>query len=240
MSQSLRGQIRCAKIERGKTQPNIEGFNRINVSTMSNNTNLYRNLSPMLLGPVILMESLQINEYYTDGILPGYKPIYQDNILIGQKMTCQTFERYWQAGKIYSKEVNPNQTLGKKFYEERSKMYILAKENKTRRRRKYPKKDGVPISSMYQGFIMDYVTSRKKIYVPYYKLLIKNRPEFLDLKRRLDEGENLLIVGPDGRDIPITSEELKRAINETRYPFGHELVICGMLAGLDINKLVSE
>lgn len=141
-----------------------------------------------------------------------------------------------QAGKIYQKELVDNDILVNKFYEERDKMYALTKENKNRRRRKYPKSShGVPISSIYNGIIMDYVTSRKKVYIPMYIELIKNTEEYKLLLQKVNSRENIFIVGPDGwpdYEKEINEVTIKEAIDNPKYPFGHELVICGLLKGI--------
>ena len=265
------GDVRCAQIARGKPHPVIPGYTKVNVSSMSNTTNTYRNLSPMLLGPISVVEPIQALEYYPGGVLPGYEPVVEevtdeqelaevlaksnlypeglrlvhndtvyfrrgDRVLKYSEIqaVCSTFERYWQGGKIYQKEVNDNGQVKRVFYEERATMYALPMEDKRKRRRKYPKTAGIPIASMYQDEVFDYVTSRKMVYGPFYRYLIENKPEFLSLKRRLANGENLLIVGPDGRDIPITDESLRQAIDDPTHVFGHELFISAWLKGIDV------
>ena len=45
---------------------------------------------------------------------------------------------------------------------------------------------------------LNYIESRKEIYVPLYQKLVRDHPMFLRLKKRLNNGENLLIVEIDG------------------------------------------
>lgn len=231
------GVVKCGKILRGQAHPEIpRGFTKVNVSSMSNNSNIYRNLSPMLIGPVSFEESLHPNEYYPDGLLPGYKPIYREDGKLDKQLMCsQTFERYWQGSKIYEKELKDG-VLQKCFFVERGKMQELEKEDKKRRRRKYPVKDGLPISSLYYGQLMDYITSRKLVYVPIYMHLVRQLPEYMDLYQRVKNGENLLIVGPDGRDISIDENTMRAELENPMYPFGHEMVICSMLKNINLFK----
>lgn len=220
---SFRGNVKCGRIQRGVKQPVIEGYSKINVSSMSTTKNKFRNISPMLIGPI------KVQEKDIEG--------FSKNCQVG------SFERYWQAGKIYQKELidqnikpQSSKDLVNKFYEERNKMYTLSKENKKRRRRKYPKSShGVPISSIYNGIVMDYITSRKKVYIPIYIELIKNTKEYKFLLQRVNSGENIFIVGPDGwptYEKEINEITIKEAIDDLKYPFGHELVICGLLKGI--------
>ena len=255
----MSGGVVCDKITRGKVQPSIPNYTRINVSSMSTYSNIYRNLSPMLLGPITIIEPIQPNAYYTNGIHPGYEPIieeiyylpFDDELLTNgpyyfnntfyfkkgdayycystMKAVCGTFERYWQSGKIYAKELNDKKQLSKKFFEERAKMYALEASDKRQRRRKYPRKEGLPIYSYYNGNFYDYVPSRKAIYIPLYVNLVLNTQVFRDLYARHVRGENLLIVGPDGRNIDINECSIKNAVNDPTHIFGHELVICALL-----------
>jgi hypothetical protein len=102
------------------------------------------------------------------------------------------------------------------------------------RRRSLPKaKYGYPIAGFYEGEVMDYISSRKRIYCPYYCKLIEDSPEYLELLERRKNNENLLIVGPDGLDenIVLTEVKLKELIDNPRIIFGHEAVIASMLLG---------
>lgn len=261
------GEIRCAAIRRGQLQPSIPGFSRVNVSSMSTTKNIYRNLSPMLMGPLYIEEPIQPNQYYPNGIHPGYAPIVEevpdhpftdqllpnklyshkhDNVLYmyftnndriyrysRMKAVCQTFERYWQGGKVYQKEIKDG-ILQKSFFEERAKMYRRPAADKQQRRRKYPRSEGIPISSYYQGHTLDYVPSRKAVYIPTYLALLAASDAYKKLKERHLSGEKLLIVGPDGRDISIEHESLSQAVNDPRYIFGHELVLCAQMKDIKL------
>jgi len=46
-----------------------------------------------------------------------------------------------------------------------------------------------------------------------------------------DQGQNLIIVGPDGynENVELTRETLTLLLNDTRVVFGHELVLCCLL-----------
>jgi hypothetical protein len=90
---------------------------------------------------------------------------------------------------------------------------------------------------------LDYVESRKKIYVKEYCRLVKKHPKFKELKKRLEKGENLLITEVDGPhqesldyykekygvddnfiqdDTIIVSENnINIMLNDPKHPFGH-------------------
>jgi hypothetical protein len=116
------------------------------------------------------------------------------------------------------------------FFKRRQKLF----ESDIPKRRAVPKSKGYVIAGFYNGQIMRYIESRKKIYCPMYAKLIKQTSEFKKLKKMHKNGQNLLIVGPDGRDIPMTYRSLKKAVNDPNHIFGHELVICCLLLGWEV------
>ena len=98
---------------------------------------------------------------------------------------------------------------------------------------------------------LDYIESRKEIYVPVYCNLVKKQKHFLELKDRLSRGENLLIIEVDGphseslkyysdkygvaNDFIInntmlaTPENLNIMLNDTKHPYGHGYCLASAL-----------
>ncbi len=90
---------------------------------------------------------------------------------------------------------------------------------------------------------LDYIQSRKKIYVPEYCRLVKSEKRFKELKTRLAAGENLLIIEVDGphqesldyyktkysvsnnfiqnNTMLINKNNIKIMLNDPKHPFGH-------------------
>lgn len=105
---------------------------------------------------------------------------------------------------------------------------------------------------------LDYVTSRKLIYLPVYCKLAKEQPKFRALRKALDRGENLLILevdGPHQEDLAyyiktynvdesfieqdtilMTPENNKIMVNDTLHPYGHGYCLAVALLGVDQNK----
>jgi hypothetical protein len=126
------------------------------------------------------------------------------------------------------------ENLKPSFWDRRAEVFASEKGM----RRALPKaRYGVPIAGYYRGMVMEYIPSRKLVYAPLYaNLLLVSplaAPIFRSLEARHLKGENLIIVGPDGYDhnVPLSKEILDQLIDDPRRPFGHELVICGMLLG---------
>ena len=87
---------------------------------------------------------------------------------------------------------------------------------------------------------MDYVTSRKKIYVPDY------HARFLEHSVRVDElrkGGDVVIfdldgpfVGKDPVCLEVTTEMLREKIADTSRPFGHGYVVTAAVADIPLSE----
>ena len=102
---------------------------------------------------------------------------------------------------------------------------------------------------------LDYIETRKQIYVPIYCKLVKKQPAFSKLKNRLAAGENLLIIEVDGPHqeslryyreqyqaddtfieddtMLATDENLMVMLYDPKHPFGHGYCLAMALLGLD-------
>jgi hypothetical protein len=132
------------------------------------------------------------------------------------------FESYWQSGKVY--QDIPIETT-KKWWKELKQA-----------KRRYPNSKGKKVLySIFDGNQekMDYITSRKKVYVPEYYNLIKDRKTIIELKSKLKDGTNIIIYDFDGpRDISdqvqcieLSIDFLKEKINDNKFPFGHGYIV---------------
>lgn len=104
---------------------------------------------------------------------------------------------------------------------------------------------------------LNYIESRKRIYLPVYCDLVKKCEKFRELRERLENGENILIAEVDGphqesleyykekygvgddfieKDTMIVNEEnIQIMLNDDKHPFGHGY--CLAMALLDKDEL---
>jgi len=104
---------------------------------------------------------------------------------------------------------------------------------------------------------LDYISARKKIYVPVYADMVKSKQKFQYLKSRLAKGENLLIIEVDGPHqesidyykekynvsnnfiendtILINKENMTIMLNDTKHPYGHGYCLATTLLDLNLN-----
>lgn len=108
---------------------------------------------------------------------------------------------------------------------------------------------------------LDYIAGRKGVYIPLYCNSVRKEDKFHRLKRRLESGENLLIIEVDGPhqesleyytekyNLPndfivndtmlVTPENITVMLNDPLYPFGHGyclgLALLGLESQIDLN-----
>jgi hypothetical protein len=105
---------------------------------------------------------------------------------------------------------------------------------------------------------LDYIESRIQIYYPLYKSMVVKEVKFLELKERLANGENLLLLEPDGphqesldyykeqyqvndnfienNTMLVTEENIKIMLHDPKHPFGHGYCLAMALMDYDMNK----
>lgn len=108
---------------------------------------------------------------------------------------------------------------------------------------------------------LDYIQGRKKIYIPEFCKSLKHEPNFLQLKQRYENGEELLIIEVDGPHqesldyykekygvgddffvggtVAVTVENMKILLNDPKHPFGHGYCLSMALAGI-VDQVLEE
>ena len=103
---------------------------------------------------------------------------------------------------------------------------------------------------------LNYIEARKKIYAPEYIRLVKKRSQFSELLKRLENGENLLIIEVDGphqeslnyykekygveddfieNDTMLcTQKNLSIMLNDTKHSYGHGYCLADALLELNV------
>lgn len=103
---------------------------------------------------------------------------------------------------------------------------------------------------------LNYIEGRKEIYLPVYTELVKKEQQFFELKERMKNGENLLIIevdGPHTESLPYyqekynvdkdfiientmlaTKENLSVMLEDPSHPFGHGYVLAAALLDIEL------
>jgi hypothetical protein len=155
--------------------------------------------------------------------------------IIGGYKGYRNFESYWQSAKVF-----------KGLSHEKCKTWW--RELKVPKRR-YPGAKGLTVLCARFDDIdedLDYISSRKRVYVPEYFDLIKNKETLLYWKQKVDEGFDVVIYdfdGPREHNGNVTCKEVSEKllidkINDTRFPFGHGYIIAAYLAGITLKDYI--
>lgn len=153
----------------------------------------------------------------------------------GRYKNYWNFESYWQSGKVFEGiPHNISQTWWKQV--------------KIPKRR-YPKGKGKQV--LYARFDhinedLPYVESRKRVYVPEYYNMIKDREQTQYWRRKVLEGNDIVVYDMDGPrtedgepiTLPVTLDMLKDKIEYTRFPFGHGYVVAATFAGITPDQYI--
>jgi len=192
-----------------------------------------KELSPMLLGPVILNGQL-----FAKNIEDGW----QGTKVWSQHLTNGKFdakkEGFWQSG---TKHINK---YSMKWIPEWTKWSEYIRMSGLGKRRHF-KIDpdainaNVPLFQYFEGQQLSYVEGRKKMYIPWYNDLVQQTEAYKYLKHRFENGISLNLLEFDGMarssatDLPepVTPESLRRFINDPKIIFGHGMVLAATLLG---------
>lgn len=103
---------------------------------------------------------------------------------------------------------------------------------------------------------LNYIQGRKVIYAPLYERLVRKQPLFESLQRRLNAGENLLVIEVDGPHqesldyykqtygvdddfiqngtMLCTERNLSIMLNDATHPYGHSYVLSAALLDMRV------
>lgn len=195
------GQILLQKLRRVPAEPVPAGFFLV----LPNRDHTYRQLSPMLLGPVRTGETrfpISLN-----------------------------LENYWQGSKVFQRDLDSGGNVGFTYQLSKRLMYDTTKG----KRHKYTRGMRPLCTIFYDGdreVRYQYIEARK-FYCCHYAYLARAKPQYLELLDRASRGQNLLIKGYDGSLLNSHDERLQTTINnhysDSSEPFGHEKVLFTML-----------
>lgn len=145
------------------------------------------------------------------------------------------FEHYWQSGKVFE-GIDPDKS--RRWWRQQ-----------TQPKRRYPPGKGKRVLHAIFDDVsdkpLDYIPSRKLVYVPQYAQLIEQRDALQYWRSQLQAGHNIIVYDFDGPRLEngdvtselCTLELLRTKINDTRHPFGHGYVVAALVMGIDIRQV---
>lgn len=214
-----KGQVRCAKLPHrfdktltDKSWPVVNGFKNVNVCSSAPGAN--KNMSPMKLGPI---------EYN----------LKDDNNGKTGKVSIKNLENCWQFSKVWNGEEDEETGLPtQEFWDRRKDGWDDTKAHRwVKKGNDSNGNRNIPLYSYWKGEKLSYMEARGAIYCPLYAELVQKTEPYKKLKKLVDEGCNVQILGYDGYDFDSEGMTLEECYNDTSRPFGHEHVLCGLLKG---------
>ena len=145
------------------------------------------------------------------------------------------FEHYWQSGKVFDSVSH------------KTSVAWWQKQDKPKRR--YPGAKTMNVLHAKYPHIeepLNYIESRKQVYVVEYYDLIKNNPTTHYWQQQHQDGKHLVIYdfdGPRQPDGQVTCCELnlkllREKILDTKHPFGHGYVIAATIANINPTQYI--
>ena len=198
-----------------KEEPEIIGYKRVFPNYKHQNIDRgfgCASLSPKSMGPV-------------KHDMPGLPP-------------AKNLENYWQFSKVFSSEVDEDQDPTEEFRKRRIEGFNDSfphrhkfDKKKMEKETKGQENKNVPLYSVFSGKDgterrYTYIEGRW-FYCSVYENFAKKDKNFLTLKKWLEEGYNLQIVGYDAYDVG--DRDMYEVYKDGSVPFGHERVLYSML-----------
>lgn len=206
-----RGDVKCNKLpyrfSSNPKWPVIDGYKNINVCSSAQG--IWKQLSPMLLGPV------EFTEFFPHGV---------------EEIQATNLENYWQSAKVWEGEVDAKGNPNEEWYQRRRKICADPKAHRHIKKGKGPNRN-VPLFAWWDGQHMTYDEARRKKYIPMYMKLVRKTEAWKRLEGLVNSGQNIQLLGYDGR----VFDDLNKELKDLSKPFGHELVLCAMLLDVKLD-----
>ena len=90
-------------------------------------------------------------------------------------------------------------------------------------------KGEIPLYSWHNGQPLDYISARKKIYIPLYERAVELIPELKRLRDGYAKGHNIALRDFDGYDHRALNMTFSDVVNCKDKKMGHAFVLFGML-----------
>jgi hypothetical protein len=153
-------------------------------------------------------------------------------VLVRSNGRCVIFENLWQYSKVYKCHIGNNDNPKPEWFIWRKqgwdKSYAV----------RYPMGKGVKPEYLYwqDGFRsewlkLNYIESRKKVYIPYYSDYVQMTDSFKKLKELYNTGKNIALLDYDAYDHQALGMSFKDVVNCETRKCGHAFVLMALLTG---------
>jgi hypothetical protein len=127
------------------------------------------------------------------------------------------------SSKVWTGETDENGEPLQEFFTRRALGWADSKAHRHVKKGTGPNPN-VPLYSWWKGEHLSYLEARKRIYCPIYAQLVEKTKEFQTLKKLVEDGTNLQILGYDGYDFQGEGKTLQEWFDDAGRPFGKCLI----------------
>jgi hypothetical protein len=139
-------------------------------------------------------------------------------------MKAKNVENAWQYSKVYKKHLNSDGSPSEQYF----KWAKMGWDNQVAVR--YPMGRGaIPEYSYWNGEKLDYISARKKIYIPLYGKSVMKSDAYNKLKEIYNNTGVLHLWDFDGYNYIKENVDLKEVINNPNRKMGHAFVLAILL-----------
>lgn len=140
-------------------------------------------------------------------------------------LEAKNVENAWQFSKVYPEHID-------KYGEVKSDWYRWSSEGfKDSWAHRYPMgKGAIPEFAYYGGERLDYIESRKKIYIPIYEDAAFGTDAFTELLDQSVQNDDITLLDYDGYDYLKLGMTLEDVVNDPTRKMGHAFVLAMMLS----------
>lgn len=154
----------------------------------------------------------------------GLSPFFLGPCQLYDGYVARNVENAWQYSKVYAGHVDSEENPSQSYFD-----WAQAGWSRTRADR-YPMGKGAkPLYSWWDGKKLDYVSARKKIYIPLYASAVLKSEAFAQLKKLYNETGHIRLRDFDAYDYRAMGQSLKDAMNNPVKKMGHAFVLALLL-----------
>jgi hypothetical protein len=163
----------------------------------------------------------------------GLSPFILGPVTLYSGYTSKRVENAWQFCKVPAKYADRQGNPSPDYFK-----WAKAGWNDTYAHR-YPMGKGErPLYSWWDGEKLDYVSARKKIYIPLYAGAVVKAPAFSLLAKRYETEGRITLFDFDGYDHLKLGMSLSDVVNDPTRKMGHAFVLAMILSGEDLSEFV--
>lgn len=158
------------------------------------------------------------------GLTKVLSPFFIGPVELYDGLSAKNVENAWQFSKVYKQFLSKSGDILPSYWTWAEKGW-----NDTFAHRYPMGKGAVPEFALWKGGRLDYIASRKAIYIPLYAKAVVNTKAFETLQKIVDSGRSVTLVDFDVH--ASGTKNLGETLEDPTKKFGHGFVLYGLLTG---------